>query len=55
LALPLLAGDQVLISPWDYSSVRAGWLQCQQRGGIEPITCQSGLSMTTKRSSHRNI
>jgi selenocysteine lyase/cysteine desulfurase len=43
LALPLLAGDQVLISPWDYPSVRAGWLQRQQREGIEPITCQFGL------------
>ena len=41
--ISLRAGDQVLISPWDYPSVRAGWLQRQEREGIEPITCQFGL------------
>lgn len=33
--IPLKAGDQVLISAWDYPSVRAAWLQRQQREGIE--------------------
>lgn len=41
--IPLQPGDQVLISPWDYPSARAGWLQRQQREGIVPITCQFGL------------
>ena len=41
--IPLRAGDQVLISPWDYPSVRAGWLQRHEREGIEPVTCQFGL------------
>jgi selenocysteine lyase/cysteine desulfurase len=29
--IPLSAGDQVLLSAWDYPSARAGWLQRQQR------------------------
>lgn len=41
--IPLRAGDQVLISLWDYPSVRAGWFQRQQREGIEPVTCQFNL------------
>jgi selenocysteine lyase/cysteine desulfurase len=38
--IPLTSGDQVLLSPWDYPSVRAGWLQRQQREGIEAVTCR---------------
>ena len=41
--LPLTPGDQVLLSPWDYPSVRAGWLQRQQRDGIEAVTCRFDL------------
>jgi selenocysteine lyase/cysteine desulfurase len=33
----------VLISPWDYPSVRAGWFQRQEREGIEPVNCRFGL------------
>jgi hypothetical protein len=36
--LPLLAGDQALFLLLNYPSVRAGWLQRQQREGTEPIT-----------------
>lgn len=36
-------GDQVLISPWDYPSVRAGWLQRQQRQGVELVNCAFDL------------
>ena len=32
--IPLVAGDQVLLSAWEYPSVRAAWLQRQQREGI---------------------
>ncbi|WP_233805219.1 aminotransferase class V-fold PLP-dependent enzyme [Paraburkholderia sp. HP33-1] len=32
--LPLSAGDQVLISEWDYPSARAAWMQRQQRERI---------------------
>lgn len=35
--IPLAAGDQVLVSPWDYPSMRAAWLQRQQREGIEVV------------------
>ncbi|WP_262031503.1 aminotransferase class V-fold PLP-dependent enzyme [Microvirga sp. Mcv34] len=41
--IPLTPGDQVLLSPWDYPSVRAGWLQRQQRDGIEAVTCRFDL------------
>ncbi|MBZ9709533.1 aminotransferase class V-fold PLP-dependent enzyme [Mesorhizobium sp. ESP7-2] len=41
--IPLAKGDQVLISPWDYPSVRAGWLQRQGREGIEVVNCTFGL------------
>ncbi len=41
--IPLTKGDQVLISAWDYPSARAGWLQRQQREGIEVINCGFGL------------
>ncbi len=41
--IPLAKGDQVLISPWDYPSVRAGWLQRQQREGIEVLNCAFDL------------
>nr|WIE90953.1 aminotransferase class V-fold PLP-dependent enzyme [Mesorhizobium sp. WSM4875] len=41
--IPLTKGDQVLISPWDYPSVRAGWLQRQQREGIEVVNCTFDL------------
>lgn len=35
--IPLAEGDQVLISAWDYPSVRAAWLQRAQREGIEVV------------------
>jgi selenocysteine lyase/cysteine desulfurase len=35
--LPLAAGDEVLLSAWEYPSVRAAWLQRQQREGIEVV------------------
>ena len=35
--IPLQAGDQVLLSAWEYPSVRAAWLQRQQREGIEVV------------------
>jgi selenocysteine lyase/cysteine desulfurase len=37
--IPLIKGDQVLISTWDYPSARAGWPQRQQREGIEVTNC----------------
>ena len=52
LALPLLAGDQVLISPLgNYASVCAGWLQRQSARASSPSPANSVSSMTTKRSS----
>ncbi|TIP29955.1 MAG: aminotransferase class V-fold PLP-dependent enzyme [Mesorhizobium sp.] len=41
--IPLQPGDEVLISPWDYPSARAGWLQRREREGIQPVVCQFGL------------
>jgi selenocysteine lyase/cysteine desulfurase len=41
--IPLKAGDQVLVSLWDYPSVIAGWLQRQQREGIEVVTVDFDL------------
>lgn len=35
--IPLSPGDQVLLSPWEYPSVRAAWLQREQREGIQVI------------------
>lgn len=35
--IPLAAGDEVLVSPWDYPSVRSAWLQRQEREGINVI------------------
>lgn len=34
---PLPAGDQVLLSAWEYPSVRASWLQRQQRDGVDIV------------------
>ncbi|SAL80014.1 aminotransferase, class V [Caballeronia telluris] len=36
--IPLSADDEVLISAWDYPSVRAAWLQRQRREGIKVVT-----------------
>ncbi len=41
--IPLKAGDQVLVSTWDYPSVRAAWLQRQQREGIEVVSVDFDL------------
>ncbi|VVN67249.1 aminotransferase class V-fold PLP-dependent enzyme [Pseudomonas fluorescens] len=41
--IPLKAGDQVLVSLWDYPSVIAGWMQRQQREGIEVVTVDFDL------------
>lgn len=41
--IPLVTGDEVLISPWDYPSVRSGWLQRQQREGIRAVDCAFDL------------
>jgi selenocysteine lyase/cysteine desulfurase len=41
--IPLKAGDQVLVSAWDYPSVRAAWLQRQQREGIEVVSVDFDL------------
>ena len=41
--IPLAAGDQVLISAWDYPSVRAAWLQRAQREGIEVVNVDFDL------------
>jgi selenocysteine lyase/cysteine desulfurase len=32
--IPLSPGDEVLVSPWEYPSVRAAWFQREQREGI---------------------
>ncbi|MEM5430387.1 aminotransferase class V-fold PLP-dependent enzyme [Cupriavidus oxalaticus] len=42
--IPLTAGDQVLISAWDYPSVRAAWGQRQQREGIEVVSVDFALT-----------
>jgi selenocysteine lyase/cysteine desulfurase len=31
------------VSPWDYPSARAGWLQRREREGVQPVVCQFGL------------
>ncbi|MER5224978.1 aminotransferase class V-fold PLP-dependent enzyme [Streptomyces flaveus] len=36
--IPLSAGDQVVVSAWDYPSVLAAWRQRQEREGIEVVT-----------------
>src|SRR5438552_2619342 len=41
--IPLSPGDQVLVSEWDYPSVRAAWLQRGQREGIEVVTVDFDL------------
>lgn len=41
--IPLNAGDQVLVSAWDYPSVRAAWLQRQQREGIDVVSVDFDL------------
>ncbi|MFD5837965.1 aminotransferase class V-fold PLP-dependent enzyme [Streptomyces collinus] len=41
--IPLAAGDQVVISPWDYPSVRAAWLRRQEREGVEVVTADCDL------------
>ncbi|MCF6100534.1 aminotransferase class V-fold PLP-dependent enzyme [Mesorhizobium muleiense] len=41
--IPLQPGDEVLISPWDYPSARAGWFQRREREGVQPVVCQFGL------------
>lgn len=41
--IPLAAGDEVLVSAWDYPSVRAAWQQRQQREGI--IVVQVALDL----------
>jgi len=41
--IPLSPGDQVLVSEWDYPSVRAAWFQRAQREGIEVITVDFDL------------
>jgi selenocysteine lyase/cysteine desulfurase len=41
--IPLTAGDQVLVSAWEYPSVRAAWLQRQEREGIEVISVDFDL------------
>ncbi|PVE23465.1 aminotransferase [Microvirga sp. KLBC 81] len=41
--IPLTAGDQVLLSIWDYPSVRAAWLQRQEREGIDVVSVQFDL------------
>jgi selenocysteine lyase/cysteine desulfurase len=35
--IPLTPGDQVLVSPWEYPSVRAAWRQREQRDGVEVV------------------
>jgi selenocysteine lyase/cysteine desulfurase len=41
--IPLAAGDQVVVSHWDYPSVRAAWFQRQEREGIEVVTADYDL------------
>ncbi|WFU04637.1 aminotransferase class V-fold PLP-dependent enzyme (plasmid) [Rhizobium sp. CB3171] len=41
--IPLEKGDQVIISDWDYPSVREGWFQRSQREGIEVVNCAFDL------------
>jgi selenocysteine lyase/cysteine desulfurase len=41
--IPLKAGDEVLISAWDYPSVRAAWLQREQREGIKVVSVDFDL------------
>ncbi|MFD5160640.1 aminotransferase class V-fold PLP-dependent enzyme [Streptomyces hawaiiensis] len=41
--IPLAAGDQVVVSHWDYPSVRAAWFQRQEREGIEVVTADFDL------------
>ncbi|MGY5810049.1 aminotransferase class V-fold PLP-dependent enzyme [Rhizobium sp. LEGMi198b] len=41
--IPLDKGDQVIISDWDYPSVREGWFQRVQRDGIEVFNCAFDL------------
>lgn len=49
--IPLSAGDQVLVSPWDYPSVRAGWFQRQVREGIVPVTARCHHAITPAATS----
>ncbi len=42
--IPLKAGDEVLVSAWDYPSVRAAWLQRQQREGIKVVSVNFDLT-----------
>lgn len=42
--IPLKAGDEVLISAWDYPSVRAAWLQREQREGIKVVSVDFDLT-----------
>lgn len=41
--IPLAAGDQVLLSLWDYPTARAAWAQREQREAIGVITCRFDL------------
>jgi selenocysteine lyase/cysteine desulfurase len=41
--LPLAAGDAVLVSAWDYPSVRAAWQQRAQREGIQVVEVEFDL------------
>jgi selenocysteine lyase/cysteine desulfurase len=41
--IPLEGGDQVLVSPWDYPSANAAWLQRQEREGIQAVSCRFDL------------
>lgn len=41
--IPLSAGDQVVVSAWDYPSVLAAWRQRQEREGIEVVTADFDL------------
>jgi selenocysteine lyase/cysteine desulfurase len=35
--IPLAAGDEVLVSPWEYPSVHAAWRQRQEREGVRVV------------------
>ncbi|GAA3625412.1 cysteine desulfurase [Lentzea roselyniae] len=35
--IPLAAGDEVLVSAWEYPSMRAAWFQREQREGIKVV------------------